>query len=197
MSKAEKTKQYIIEKSAPIFNVKGYGGTTLSEIQDAVKLSRGAIYGNFADKNEIAIEAFEYNSSQSYKRFEDVINKRSSAKESLLAYAGLYSTNWKSVLERGGCPMQNAAVEADDHLHFLRENVRNSINKFIKKLQQIIEDGQLRGEFKPDKNALEYAELIFSLMEGNIMLAKIMNDPKYLHNTSKKIKSIVENDLLI
>ncbi len=32
MSKAEKTKAFIIEKSAPIFNIKGYAGTSLKDI---------------------------------------------------------------------------------------------------------------------------------------------------------------------
>ena len=40
MSKAERTKQFIIEKSAPIINKKGMAGTSLSDIMEATKLAR-------------------------------------------------------------------------------------------------------------------------------------------------------------
>ena len=53
MSKAEKTKEFIIEKSAPIFNKKGYAGTSLADIMEATNLTKGSIYGNFENKDEL------------------------------------------------------------------------------------------------------------------------------------------------
>src|ERR1700722_8888899 len=61
ISKAERTRQFIIEKTAPIFNKKGYAGTSLSDITAATGLTKGSIYGNFADKDEVALAAFDYN----------------------------------------------------------------------------------------------------------------------------------------
>ncbi|MCP2807331.1 TetR family transcriptional regulator, partial [Salmonella enterica subsp. enterica serovar Typhimurium] len=60
-SKAERTRQYIIDKAAPIFNKKGYAGTSLNDLIEATGLTKGAIYGNFENKDEIALEAFDYN----------------------------------------------------------------------------------------------------------------------------------------
>ncbi|HAE68223.1 MAG TPA: TetR/AcrR family transcriptional regulator, partial [Sphingobacterium sp.] len=54
MSKAEQTRQYIIEKTAPIFNKKGYFATSLSDITTATGLTKGSIYGNFKDKDDLA-----------------------------------------------------------------------------------------------------------------------------------------------
>ena len=58
--KAERTRQLIIEKTAPLFNVKGFEGTSLSDMEKATGLTKGSIYGNFNDKEEIAAEAFKY-----------------------------------------------------------------------------------------------------------------------------------------
>ena len=57
MSKAEKTKQHIIEKTATLFNTKGYISTSLSDITQVTGLTKGSIYGNFENKDEVAIEA--------------------------------------------------------------------------------------------------------------------------------------------
>ena len=47
-----------MEKTAPVFNMYGFDGATLSLLQEATGLTKGSLYGNFADKEEIAREAF-------------------------------------------------------------------------------------------------------------------------------------------
>ena len=61
MSKAERTRQFIIEKTAPIFNEKGYAGTSINDLTEATGLTKGSIYGNFENKDEVALAAFDYN----------------------------------------------------------------------------------------------------------------------------------------
>ena len=60
VTKADRTRQYIIEKTAPLFNSKGFDGTSLAELTEATGLTKGALYGNFRDKEELALEAFLY-----------------------------------------------------------------------------------------------------------------------------------------
>ena len=45
MSKSLKTKQFILETVAPLFNKNGYHGTSLSTITEATGLTKGALYG--------------------------------------------------------------------------------------------------------------------------------------------------------
>lgn len=196
MSKAEQTRQFIIEKSAPVFNIKGYENTSLTDIQEATRLTKGAIYGNFSDKNELAVAAYNYNAFLIYERISQCIDNCSSSAAALIAYGNFYAQKWETVSVFGGCPMLNAAVEADDHLHFLREHVRHSFQKFMDLLHSTIQKGVADKEFKTDINAKEYAALIHSVVEGNILLSKIMNDPRYLKLAARHIKRIVEQELL-
>jgi TetR/AcrR family transcriptional repressor of nem operon len=62
MSKAEKTKQFIIEKTATLFNTKGYTSTSLSDITAVTGLTKGSIYGNFENKDDVALQAYKHNS---------------------------------------------------------------------------------------------------------------------------------------
>ena len=61
LRKTERTRQHIISETAPIFNKKGYAGTSISDLTKATKLTSGSIYGNFANKEEVAVAAFDYN----------------------------------------------------------------------------------------------------------------------------------------
>ena len=65
MTKSERTRQFIIERSAALFNRKGYAGTSLNDIIEVTGLSKGGIYGNFKKgKEEIAVAAFRRDCGQ-------------------------------------------------------------------------------------------------------------------------------------
>ena len=68
LTKAEQTTQFIIEKVAPLFNQKGYAATSMSDITRVTGLTKGAIYGNFENKEAIAIAAFDKSVNDLLKR---------------------------------------------------------------------------------------------------------------------------------
>ena len=110
MKKSEQTKAFIIEKTAPLFNSKGYAATSLSDITDATKLTKGSVYGNFANKDEVALAVFDYNLGKVNTILNREISKRSSAKEKLLAYGEVYANYDIYAFPGGGCPILNTAV---------------------------------------------------------------------------------------
>ena len=195
MSKAEKTKEFIIERSAPIFNVKGYVGTSLSDLIEATGLTKGAIYGNFESKDEVAIAVYKYNISRLNKRLDAFIDVKKLATDKLIGFTEYYRANWKKVSERGGCPILNASVEADDNLPFLKKHVQNSIKGWVKKISNIIEEGQQNGEFKKSINATEYAYSIITILEGGIMLSKIENTSTHLFKGLDRIIKILNEEI--
>jgi TetR/AcrR family transcriptional repressor of nem operon len=180
MSKAERTREYIIEKAAPVFNKKGYAGTSLTDLIEATGLTKGSIYGNFENKDEIAVAVYNYSVNALGKRLDDMISTKKTASGKLTAFTEYYRGNWKKIFEKGGCPILNAATEADDNLPFLKSTVQASIKKLAAKISKIISEGKETGEFKKNINAAEYAYSVVILLEGGIMLSKIENDPKHL-----------------
>ena len=53
MSKAQATKQYIIEQAANLFNQQGYAGCSISNVMQATGLKKGGIYNHFKNKDEL------------------------------------------------------------------------------------------------------------------------------------------------
>ena len=58
--KGEQTRQRIVERAAPVFNQRGYAGTSLAELIAATGLEKGGIYNHFASKDELALAAFDH-----------------------------------------------------------------------------------------------------------------------------------------
>ncbi|MET3034326.1 TetR/AcrR family transcriptional regulator, partial [Flavobacterium johnsoniae] len=165
MSKAQRTKQFIIEKTAPIFNMKGYSGTSMSDITEATGLTKGSIYGNFANKDEVALAAFRFNVKKLHDIFAREIEKEKTFKGKLLVYPRLYSDYYDLRVTQGGCPIINTATEADDTHPVLKKKVERVILSWKEQLVYFIEQGILLGEFKahsidPEKTALTIIAMI-------------------------------------
>ena len=195
MSKAEKTKQFIIEKTAPLFNMKGYSGTSMSDITEATGLTKGSIYGNFENKDEVAIAAFKFNVKKLQDTFSAEIEKQTTFKGKLLVYPRLYSDYYELRLTKGGCPIINTATEADDTHPVLKKKVENTILAWKDKLVYYIEQGIITGEFKaenidPQKTALT----IIAIIEGAVMITKITGNLSHLSDIMLSLDKIV-NDL--
>ena len=77
MTKGERTRLEIVRNAAPLFNTKGYEGTSLSDLMAATGLQKGGIYRHFASKEELAGEAFDYAWRRAFeKRLEGVVSDR-------------------------------------------------------------------------------------------------------------------------
>ncbi len=200
MTKSEKTRQFIIEKSAAIFNQKGYSGTSMSDIMEATGLSKGGIYGNFKreglDKNgvkdEIAIAAFEHAVQQVY----DAIKERTAIIEHTLdklkAVIYFYRERVLNPPVEGGCPIQNSAVESDDTLPALREKVQAAIAEWERRIIRTLEKGIEKGEVRPDVDKAEFATLFIGTLEGGILLSRVQHSVKPFEVMARQMVLMVE-----
>ncbi len=197
MSKADKTRQKIIEKAAPLFNKQGYAGTSVQDVMQVTGVSKGCIYGNFADKDAIAIAAFEYNWSFITQQVDAAWQNETTAVGKLMTFANFYRTHYSAVFANGGCPMLNLAVEADDGNSVLRAKAEITMTGTLEKLKSSIQLGIHTGEFGSDTDIEKYAAVLFSLTEGGILLAKTLNQPKLLLHVIDQFEKIIQDELLL
>ncbi len=195
MSKAEQTRQFIIEKTAPIFNKKGYFATSLSDITTATGLTKGSIYGNFKDKDDLAIHVYSYQSKKIAEAVNQQITQQKTALKKLFSFLDFYKDNFKSIAASGGCPMMNAAVEADDSLSFLTPKVRRSFDLWRQRLILILEEGVTNGEFKQDVSTENYAITFMAMIEGGILLSKITGRGKDLAIVLDKMREMIDREI--
>ena len=192
MSKADKTKAFIIEKTAPLFNTKGYAGTSMLDIVAATGLTKGSIYGNFTNKDEVALAVFDHNLGKIDTTVRSEMSKRQSNRDKLLVYVEVYD-NFASFLPEGGCPILNTSTEADDTHPALRKKALNAINSWKNKIISIIEQGIGAKEFSVNTNAEETALTMIATIEGAIMLTKLTGKTTYRKTILQTVKATIEN----
>ena len=192
MGKAERTKDYITQKTAPLFNQKGYAGTSLTDMTDATGLTKGSIYGNFEDKDAVALAAFDHNMNMLITQVRELQTNERTALGKLNAFITVYRNGLQSSpVLKDGCPIVNTGTEADDTHTPLKEKATAALARWHKSVSAIIQQGKMQGEFKEDVNSNEFASLMIAMIEGGFSLSKISGDNSYLEQSIGQLEQLI------
>lgn len=192
VTKSERTRLFIIERTAPVFNQYGYGGTSMSLLQEATGLTKGSLYGNFSDKEEIAVEAFRYSMEAVRAKVRECLSGKETAKEKLHALFSFYSRYVFEPPIPGGCPLLNNAVEADDYHVSMKDAVSEEIDQTISFIAHLLDEGKRLGEFQNDIKSKSLAYLFFTAIEGAIMVSRVSDSDASMKAVVKHCKSILD-----
>jgi TetR/AcrR family transcriptional repressor of nem operon len=193
MTKAERTRQFIIETAAPIFNKKGIAGTAISDIMEATKLAKGGVYGNFESKEEICLEAFSYLTRTLAKAIDQSMEGEVTAKGKLFALLDFYADRLiKS--NNGGCPILNFGTEADDTDPVMKQKVKDAINNSQNRIANVVKQGLEAGEFKPLFNAETFGIKMFTMIEGAILISRVQSNNAHMKLITGMLKAEIQEN---
>lgn len=193
MSKAERTRQYIIEKTAPIFNTKGYIGTSLHDLTIATGLTKGSIYGNFENKDEVALAAFDYNLQSVSKYIRLQMETKNAVIDKLLVYPETYRNHLNLPILSSGCPIANTTTEADDTHPLLKLKAANAYTSWKKRLEELLKLGIETDELKSDININEFTTVFISIIQGGILQSKATNSISPLNTSMTYLENCIKN----
>lgn len=192
-------REKIIQKSAELFNTYGYHGCSLSDIMEATKLKKGGIYNHFKSKDEIAIEAFNYNYESVLRRFKDhlaAINPKDPIDKLYKVIDAFASFADDPVVKGGGCPIFNTAMDSTNSHPELRSKARQGIKglkTYIEiKLKEAIESKMLSDKI----DEKEVASLFVMTLEGAIVMSKVNENSSCVEIASKYLKEFIKMNLV-
>ncbi len=191
MSKAEITRQFIIEKTAPIFNTKGYAGTSINDLTNATGLTKGSIYGNFENKDEVALAAFDYNYQRVAMYIKGEMEKRDSVIDKLLVYPETYRNYMRFAFLSNGCPVANASTDADDTHVELKNKAASALNYWRSSIERHLKAGIENREIKSNTNVNEVVAVITGLIQAGILQAKVSGKMNYLNASMDFVEGVI------
>lgn len=195
MTKAEKTRQFIIEKSAPIFNTKGISGTVMTDIMEATKLAKGSLYVHFENKEDLSYAAVDHNMQILKDISNKIINKHKTAKGKIIGFLNLFRNPLNHPVF-GGCPMLNFGMEADDTSPIIAGKVSKMIKEVLQELKEIVDTGIEAGEFKADWDSRKFAVMVFALMEGGNLICRTTKSNAQMKIIVQIIKDEIDRNSL-
>ncbi len=195
INKAERTRKRIIEAAAAVINQKGYHATSINDIMEVADISKGGIYGNFKNKEEIAIAAFDYAVRYITESVAERLEKGMRAQEKLMVVVSFYLDHTLNPPIEGGCPILNTAVEMADAHSTLRDRVVNALMFWRSSIIHVVEKGIERGEVNSSVDPIAFGTCFIAMLEGGIMATRLTRDESIIHMVMERLREMIESDL--
>jgi AcrR family transcriptional regulator len=173
------TRDALIEAAAQVFTRRGFHAASLDEIAEAAGFTRGAIYKNFADKEDLFFAVFDRSIEKNLAAFADRMDSNDAIAD---LDAAALADIWKSVRGRD---LDNYMLELEFRLYAMRNpEVRERYVTHQRAMRDLIvrftEERVEEAGFKLAIRAEEVAIIVEAASEGFLAAAYLDPDLDYL-----------------
>lgn len=158
-------KKELVETAQKVFIEKGFVHTTMQDIMDKAGISRGALYSYFNNIEHVFLEVLKYDDKKDIQYFVP------SDEGSLWLQLKNWVEEQRLYIERIDQGLLYARAEfflsseyANDKGNFPYINER--YNRIIEAIEEVLNEGERKGEFRPQQSARSIARYLISFING-------------------------------
>jgi TetR/AcrR family transcriptional regulator, transcriptional repressor for nem operon len=174
-----------LDQAMQVFWSKGYEATSLSDLVDAMKLSKSSFYDTFGSKHEVFLAAIEHYKKTVASQVAQVATLDAPARKLI---AGIFERAAGRITEkdgRRGCFLNNCCVEVALHDPAAAKLIGGGFDIMEDTLFALVERGQRQGDIANDKDARALARYLTSSLHGLMVVGKANPDPKALADIAR------------
>ncbi len=162
----------------------------------AIGLSKGAVYGNFTSKEDLALAAFNHNIRTVLDPLKVRMDQANGTADKLFAITNYYRGYDQFTFQLGGCPIIQVGADSNHANPALMERVRQIIDKLIGNMEQLIVLGQHDGSFNTQVHAHQFATRMYAMIEGAIFTTMMKQDSQPLKQMMNYIDQMIYTELI-
>ncbi len=191
MRNPNQTRAKILSKSGVLFNTRGYKATSISDITAATGYTKGAIYRHFKNKDALEKETLNHLSGIVFTTLRGRIKSANNAIDKLKSVFNYFESYLLNSDVKGGCPLMNAAIEADDAHPMLRKEALKMLDLLRDSVIYILQNGIKHKQIRKNIDLEFYSTLILASLEGAIMMSRLRGN----HDDIKRVVKHLEMQL--
>jgi len=161
-------KEKIIRESLKLFSLKGFLSTSIHDIMEETRVSKGGLYNHFKSKDDIFFavlsEARKIWRQRNLAGLDQIEKPVAKVKRLLENYRDRYLKDKKTF--PGGCVFVALSVELDDQNPVFSQELNEGFIRLKAMIKRLLDQGKGSGELRADVNTEEVTEMIFSGMLG-------------------------------
>ncbi|TDQ10116.1 TetR/AcrR family transcriptional regulator [Pedobacter metabolipauper] len=184
--------QMVLTKAIQLFWHKGYNGTSMQDLVDALGISRSSLYDTYTDKHTLFLKALESYQFAGSAKIQEIINQTDSAKETIKKLLKLVTSELIGDKQQKGCFMVNAEVEVAPHDQEVNNIVCKNDQQMEDAFYQVIKKGQDTGEIENSQDAMALARFIFNAVKGMRVTAKSTPDQSLFDDIVKLTAAVLD-----
>jgi TetR/AcrR family transcriptional repressor of nem operon len=173
-------REHILNVGARIICEKGYHGTSIRDIVDAVGIPKGSFYNYFASKEEFVVEALEFHMGQRYREFTNALNDQSRSPVECIKRS--FQDNPDSIATDEFTPMSlltKLSTEVGSSIAIIDQTTRELFSRFRDSVAACISRAQEAGEIDADKDPVSLATFILFSWHGAMLYSRDQKDQQH------------------
>ena len=176
-SKAEATRERLLEASKKLVMSKGFAGTTIDDVLKETGVTKGAFFYHFKSKADLADQLMRWYADNDMRMFRTFLAEAEAAHEDPFDQLLKFLTDFEAYLSDPenpprGC-MYALYTYEDDHFEnsvkeFVAETLRTWTAMYIRKFQEVLD------RYLPAREvtAKRLAEMFIAVIEGGLILER-------------------------
>jgi AcrR family transcriptional regulator len=169
----QQTREYLLQAAGQVFAERGFHGATLDEVAARAGYTKGAVYSNFKNKDDLFLALLE----QGYNREQAALHKTLEGsdvppEERLGDFVALIDTELGTVPEGWGVLYLEFTLYAMRN-PVARERLLALEEADIRAIAAIIEDERVRFGSEPSESAMHQARIVTALFRGIAMMREL------------------------
>ncbi|AGA78861.1 TetR/AcrR family transcriptional regulator [Echinicola vietnamensis] len=182
MKKAEITRSTILNKAFDLIYTNGYRATSIDEILATTKVTKGAFYYHFKNKDEMGIAMVEeILKPRLSSKFVALLGREDSPQNAIYALMQHLLLKDDTLTVACGCPASNLVQEMTPWDTSFSKALNELVNQWIRSLTDFLENGQKNGSVHNTINPASAALFILSGYWGARNLGKLENSKRPYH----------------
>jgi len=182
----------VLAKAVRLFWLKGYNGTSMQDLVDALGISRSSLYDTYVDKHTLYLKALEFYQSTGGNQLCDIVANTESAKAAVKELLHLITGSLLKDKQHKGCFMVNAEVEVAPHDAKVKEIVCKNDKQVEEAFHRAIKKGQESGEISNKQDAKALTHFFLNTIKGIRVSAKSTTDKAFFNDIIKTSLSVLD-----
>ncbi|MCB1652007.1 MAG: TetR family transcriptional regulator C-terminal domain-containing protein [Alphaproteobacteria bacterium] len=167
----------LVKAAEQLFWYQGHKATSIDEIVQKTKQSKGAFFHYFSSKNDVTKVVIErYAREEIAGPLEKYFAQTSDIKEALLIWAQDVFTQAMNRRFKGGCMLGNMALELSDQDDEIRQQLAHVFLDWENQLSNFFREEGRRGSLLMEPR--QFARVVIATLEGFLMSAKVHKDKR-------------------
>ena len=193
--KRPSSKEKLMAAGTELCGTRGFGRTSVHDLLKAAGVTKSNFYYHFASKDVLGMEVLKgMQESMKKEVWPKTLNNPA------LAPLGRIESFVNCVTEtleengcNGGCPFANLAIELSDEWPSFRAQLAEFFKLIVTQITACVREGQAAGQIRRDVDPVEMANLVFTQLEGAVLLAKTYKDVKPIRQSFSAMAKLMQS----
>lgn len=165
-----------LNKAMQVFCEKGYEGTSISQLGEAMRMNPPSLYNAFNDKENLFIEVLDYYHKPYEEMVQNIFDTAKNTKEAIRELMNLFKS-YHGKPQATGCLVVNSSVNAYAEGSPIAQKIKSLHDKSEAQIRDKLYAGQKNGEIPKDINIPKLTHYIYGILQGSAVIARGQQSP--------------------